>query len=114
MKQFFYSKIASRKFILIFGCILNAILWLYTAQRYLQATDIVPLHYTIYFGIDLIDFKTKLFTYPLIGLSIIVVNGLLAFLCKQEKLIGYLLLTNALIMQIFLIATEVSLIVHYY
>jgi hypothetical protein len=114
MKQILKNTIARREFILIYGFILNSVLWLYTAHYYFKATDIIPLHYTIYFGIDFIDFKTKLFNYPLIGLSIIIVNGLLALMCKQEKLIGYLLLSNAFIMQIFLIATVVSLIVHYY
>ena len=101
---------------LIFGasCLLNSILWLYTLKQYLNATDIVPLHYTIYFGIDFIDFKAKLFTYPLMGISIIVVNALLSRMCKQEKLIGYLLLSNALLMQILLTATEAALIIHYY
>ncbi len=114
MKQLLREKISSRQFVFIISCLLNGILWLYTAQHYFRATDIIPLHYTIYFGIDFIDFKSKLFIYPLIGLSIIVINGLLTIICKQEKLIGYLLASNALIMQIFLIATEVSLIVYYY
>lgn len=114
MKQLLNYKPTPGQFILIASCILNSILWLYTAIWYTRATDIIPLHYTIYFGIDFIDFKSKLFTYPLIGLSTIVINAMLTLLCKQEKLIGYMLLANALLMQILLIATEAALIIHYY
>ena len=115
MKKFFKHKSASVPLILFFAsCVINAALWLYTAINYTSATDIVPLHYTIYFGIDFIDFKSKLFTYPLMGLAIIIVNTALALICRQEKLIGYLLLANSVLAQILLFATQTALIIHYY
>ena len=59
---------------ILVGLIFNLWLWLYTSWQISTATDLVPLHYTIYFGPDLLDYKSKLFTYPLIGLAILVVN----------------------------------------
>jgi hypothetical protein len=94
--------------------VLNLLIWLYTFWQYQISTDLIPLHYTIYFGIDLIDYKTKLFFYPLLGIIIISVNTILARLFRAEKLVGYFLILSAILAQIFILVTEVMLAVNYY
>ena len=98
------------------GCtlLINGILWIYTLIHFFHAEDLVPLHYTIYYGIDLIDYKTKLFSYPIMGLIVIGVNMALAFFLKEEKLIRYFLLAGSLLTQVVLFASVLALVANYY
>ena len=98
----------------LIGLIFNLILWAYTFLQYGLSTDLVPLHYNIYFGIDLIGYKSNLFFYPLLGLVIIIVNSILSWLLRIEKLIGYFLIMSAVLAQVFILITEVALIMNYY
>ncbi|HBH46369.1 MAG: hypothetical protein A2445_03295 [Candidatus Jacksonbacteria bacterium RIFOXYC2_FULL_44_29] len=99
---------------LLAACIFNGLLWVYTWWTYRGATDLVPLHYTIYFGPDLLDYKIKLFTYPLLGLIILGSNHLLAKIFAEERLLVYFLVVAAIIAQIILLLSEISLAVNYY
>ncbi|MBI4360004.1 MAG: hypothetical protein HY564_02840 [Candidatus Jacksonbacteria bacterium] len=94
--------------------LVNLFVWLYTYFQYRGATDLAPLHYTIYFGIDLIDDKTKLFAYPIFGITILALNSLLSLVLRTERLIGYILLGSALVGQILIALAEISLVVNYY
>lgn len=114
LSRLMFKKPSMLVFLLIGGVLLQSILWLYTGLYYNRASDLIPLHYTIYFGIDLIDYKTKLFFYPLWGLILLAVNSSLAFIIKKERLIGYFLLIIAVCAQLLILATEVALIRHFY
>lgn len=85
----------------------------YTFQNYEKALDLTPLHYTIYFGIDLIGNKIKLFLYPLFGLLIIMINVVISLIIKKEPLIRYFLLCTALGAELLIMAAEVALVVNY-
>ena len=94
--------------LIVSGCI-NLLLWIYTFTQYIKATDLIPLHYTIYFGIDLIDFRSKLFMYPLFGCAVLAVNGALAYFMRRERLMVYFFTAIALFIQIVLCISEISL-----
>lgn len=54
---------------------LSWILLAWAALARIGAREIVALHTTIYFGIDLVGSKTSLFFYPLLGLIILFGNA---------------------------------------
>ena len=109
-------KIQLRPLTIIFALsgIVNLFLWFFAYRQYRIATDLVPLHYTIYFGIDLIDFKTKLFTYPTIGILVLIVNASLGIFIRKEPLIVYILAVATLFVEIFTALAFSALIINYY
>ncbi|MEK9166027.1 MAG: hypothetical protein AAB525_04205 [Patescibacteria group bacterium] len=114
MKLFLQHKTNICVWASLIGFILNLAIWTYTVWLFQTTTDLTPLHYTIYFGIDLIDYKSRLFLYPSLGLIILSINYILAYLIKKEKLIGYFLVLSANLAQIFIFITEISLVTNYY
>jgi hypothetical protein len=65
--------------------------------------DLVPLHYNVYFGIDLVGRWYKIFTIPFVGFFFILINFILScFFYLREKMIGYFLGVTVLFSQILL------------
>jgi len=54
------------------------ILWFIAGWRFSVSEDFVPLHYTIYFGLDRFGPKYDLFLFPTLGTVIFAVNMLVA------------------------------------
>lgn len=54
------------------------ILWFIAGWRFSVSEDFVPLHYTIYFGLDRFGPKYDLFLFPTLGTVILAVNMLVA------------------------------------
>lgn len=68
-----------------------------------QGIDLVPLHYTIYFGSDLIGSKHKLLILPSLSLILTNLNLFLAHLFfKKELFLSYLLIGAGFLLQVFL------------
>jgi hypothetical protein len=66
-------------------------------------TELVPFHYNIYLGIDLIKPWQYLYQLPLISLIIFLTNFSLAFiLFKHNRLLSYFLIFAALVIQCIL------------
>lgn len=100
--------------LLAIAAVIHLSLWLYiiTAARPQEA--IVPLHYNIYFGIDLFAEWYKIYALPISGAVILLINSLAAvtFLRKEKILtatavIGTLLMEAALIASTYLIFSEI-------
>lgn len=69
----------------------------------------IPLHFNIYFGIDVIDNWYNIFIIPLLGFLFCIINFSLAGLIfESEKLLSYFLNTVSLFVQILLILGAVS------
>lgn len=65
--------------------------------------DLIPLHYNIYFGVDLIGNKEQVFKLPLIGAIVFLVNYFLAGLIyRSEKFASYILIFASLAVAIVL------------
>lgn len=114
MWDFIKIQLRPLTFLFIASALISIFLWLYTYRQYQGATDLVPLHYTIYFGIDLIDDKTKLFTYPTIGSIILIVNSVLARIFRKEPLIGHLLAGTTILSELFITLAFIALVINYY
>lgn len=71
----------------------------------------IPLHYNVYFSIDLIGNWYQLLIIPFFGLMVLVVNFILAmFTYLKEKMLSYFLVGSALVIQILLLFACLSII----
>lgn len=105
----FFKKALNDKFfsILFFSSLtLNILLWVFVLWQIKPQTEPVYLHYSIYFGIDLIGAYWRLYAIPLSGLIIFLLNGLFSVIIyDKEKIISYfLLVTNALVQIVLWVA----------
>ncbi|MDD4606856.1 MAG: hypothetical protein PHS07_00745 [Patescibacteria group bacterium] len=79
----------------------NLIIWItiYLTQR--RVIEFIPLHYNVYFGVDIIGYWQELFKIPGIALFFLVINYILAYiLFKKEKLVAYFLVATTILIQI--------------
>ncbi len=89
----------------------NCNLWLYVAQRVHAEPEAVPVHYNIYFGIDLLGPWWFLYILPAASLLVFLVNlGLSVILYKRHDLAVYFLLLGGLLVQGFASLTAYLLI----
>lgn len=64
---------------------------------------LIPLHYNIYFGVDLIGNKGQILKLPFVGLIVLGVNCFLArFVYGKERFVSYILVYAALAVAIIL------------
>lgn len=71
----------------------------------------LPLHYNIYWGIDLFGKWYQSFILPVFGFIVLIVNFILAvFLYSQKSLASYFFIISAVFVQIFLLVSTVLMI----
>jgi hypothetical protein len=90
---------------------LNAILWvvLLWRSRFFEAT--MPLHYTIYFGIDSFGPWYYIFLLPGFGLLVFLVNTALAVaVVNREKMLSYFLAAGSLLVQTINLMAAIALL----
>lgn len=62
------------KILASFAIFIAVILWIFAFWRYRISSDFVPLHYTVYFGLDRFGPKYDLFLFPSFGTIILILN----------------------------------------
>ncbi len=72
----------------------------------------IILHYNVYFGVDIIGIWWQAYFFPLISLAIMLINTVLAYFAfsSQERIISYVLLLSALLVQIGALIVAASII----
>lgn len=96
------NKIIRWNFIISF--ILNLLLWLFLYWRIQPQVEPVVLRSNIYFGISLIGEWWRVFSWPLIGLIILIINFILAnIFIKDQRFLAYFLILTATLCQMILI-----------
>lgn len=89
--------------------ILNIILWIILYLKIKPSEYPISLHYNIFFGVDLMGKYTKVYTLPSVGILIFIFNSILSFLLySKERLASYLLIGVAVLIQVFLILSGIS------
>ncbi|MFH1171566.1 MAG: hypothetical protein V1778_03445 [bacterium] len=84
----------------LFALLENSVLWLFLSSRVEPQTQNIPLHYNIYFGIDLVGPWWYLLLIPAAGLLALCVNSVLSLILqKREKVIPYFLLLTSIFLQ---------------
>lgn len=92
------------------GFILNLANWIYIASNISPSEQPIPLHYNIYFGIDLIGVWYNMFIIPLSGLVIIILNSWLLKSLKGNKFYKYLVLAVSSLCQVLLLLASIFII----
>lgn len=89
----------------------NIALWILVALRTQASVEPVPLHYNIYFGIDLLGPWWYTFFFPVIGTAVFIVNGVLTtVLYRKERVAAFFFaLASALTELLLLLAAYFSL-----
>jgi len=106
---FWHDKLVFANFVVSVG--INLFFWIFLILKLNKLEDIVPLHYNIYFGIDMIGSKAELLKMPALGLFILLVNIFLAFrIYKHERVNAYFLLFGNSLVQIFLLIAGILII----
>jgi len=84
----------------------NALMWLFLSDRLVPQTDSIPLHYNIYFGIDLVGPWWYLYGFAFVGLVVFLVNlALSIILYTRERIVAYFLTYGCVLVQCILFFT---------
>lgn len=90
---------------------INILIWITLFWQVEDFTALIPLHYNIYFGIDLLGPWYQIFVLPGVGLGIILVNLILGiFYFNREKILSYFLIGVGTIVQFLLLAATIAII----
>lgn len=95
--------------------ILNVTLWLVVVFSPPARETIVPLHYNIYFGIDLFAEWQKIYSLPISGAAILVINTLLALtILRREVVLTTFTVVSSILTQLILLAALVLILSQVY
>ena len=99
-------------FVLLTNIFFNISIWIFLIFRLEPSEYPVPLHFNIYFGIDVIDQWSQAFLIPGIGLVVIFLNLILSYLIfSKEKFVAHFLLSGSLFVQILLFLAGIGIVV---
>ncbi len=86
-------------------------LWIYLFINKISGPYPVILHYNSFFGVDYLGEYYKIFFIPLVGLVLLLINGVAGYwLYSRDKLATYFLIAAAMEIQIFLFIAGIVLI----
>jgi hypothetical protein len=84
--------------------VLTVILPLWRLFPEVQDRSAIPLHYNIYFGVDQFGPWERLFTIPILGCIILIINTIIAIVIwPRDRVLSYAFSGVSLIAQIFLL-----------
>ncbi|MFH1597644.1 MAG: hypothetical protein ABIB97_01050 [Patescibacteria group bacterium] len=113
----FGKKILAKKssrniiYIILSGVLVNVSNWIYLAITLQPKSEPIPLHYNIYFGIDLIGVWYNMYAMPFSGLLIIGINiWLLKIVKPKDVLTKYFLAAGLTFAQVILLLATVYII----
>ena len=88
----------------LLSALADGLAWWLLYSKFHAQTEFVPLHYNIYFGIDLYGPWWRVLLLPLSGTFFLFLNPILSFILYQRaKIISYLLLFSLLVTEIVLL-----------
>lgn len=95
----------------IFAVLLNCATWLFVSNQVQPSSDVVPLHYNIYFGIDLLGPWWYVLLFPAVGTVTCVANAFLAALLMRRDTVAahFVAIANPAIQLFLLLGSYFSL-----
>ena len=99
---------------LIFGGLLNVATWFVLLRNISPGTDaeLIILHYTLYYGVDLVGSWLDALYIPGFGLLLIVVNLIVAYLLiEKARLVSYFFLILTPIFEFLLFSAVIFLVI---
>jgi len=110
-EEYFQSSIAV--WLIILSLVANLANWL-ILKIFIRPIDLpIILHYNVYFGVDMMGNYKEVYVLPLIGIILLLINLFLSKYLyeKKERIASYLLMMAALMIQLALIVSSVSVII---
>jgi hypothetical protein len=108
-----YFKSSIALWLIVLSLIFNLTDWI-VLGIFIKPVDFpIILHYNVYFGVDMMGNYRLVFVLPLIGLAIFLVNFFLSlyFYRHKERIASYLLLMAALMVQLSLFVSILSVVI---
>lgn len=100
---------------IILALFLNLLIWLMSVLRIPPSADWIPLHYHVFFGIDWFGPWTYILIYPAIGLFLIILNCVLAFILRiKEPFLSKILIWQNIVVQVLILTFLTSLILNFF
>ena len=82
----------------------NGVLWWLLYSKFQNQTEFIPLHYNIYFGIDLYGPWYRILLMPLTGTGVFFINLVLSIIIyKQAKPMAYVLMVVTVLLELLLL-----------
>lgn len=92
--------------------LLNLCIWIILYIKLKPSDYPIPLHFNVYFGIDVIDKWSYAFVIPGLGLFLSLLNFFISYLVfKRAKFLSYFLNINSNFVQILLFLGSIGLII---
>jgi len=96
---------------LFFSLLINIVLWLLLIWQTKEFSGLIPLHYNIYFGIDLLGPWYQFFLLPSLGLLFFIVNFIISLMIySKEKVLSYFLVSASSFIQLIFILAAIFII----
>jgi hypothetical protein len=110
-QEYFQSLIV--RWLLFFGGLFNLVSWVVLNFFLPSSGKSIILHYNVYFGVDSIGNSQEAYALAFIGMLILVFNSFLAlyFYKQKERIASYILLITALMVQLSLLISIISVII---
>lgn len=110
-QEYFQSLII--RWLLFLSVLFNAINWVILKFFLPPAGKDIILHYNVYFGVDSIGDPREAYALAFVGVLIFLVNAILSlyFYVQKERIASYILLLTALIAQLSLLISAISVII---
>src|SRR5712691_7415814 len=90
---------------------LDGAIWLYVGLRQRFLPDVLPIHYNTAGQVDRVGVREQLFILPVIGVTILVLNGALAYVVNsREPALSYVILSVSVAVQLLLAGAAIQLI----
>lgn len=97
--------------LILTSLLFNIIIWILLGLLIKPSEFPIPLHYNVYFGIDLTGPSKNIYNLPLVALFIIIINFILAFwFYSKNRIVSYILLFSSLAVQIFVLIGAITVI----
>lgn len=95
----------------VLSVLLNIFMWVWLWYQIGPRPDAIFLHYNILFGVDLLGVWTQIFSVPLAGAAILIINFFLGWILHgQDKLASYLLNFSHFFCQLLLVVVSLILV----
>ncbi len=108
---YFQSRVV--RWLLFFGAFVNLVDWLVLWFFLRPGKNFIILHYNVYFGVDWRGLPKEAFFLSFIGLILLTINFLAAFYfyARKERVAAYIILMAALMAQLSLLISIISVII---
>ncbi len=88
----------------VLALVLNIISWLVIATQIKPNAEVIPLHYNIFYGPDLVGKGYYAYIIPSVGLLVLLVNfGLYKYAIKKEPFAAKVIVSISLVVQILIL-----------